>query len=90
MANEYLPKKECQILVKKEVVPPFKALSYTHMGSPALISMMWKQMRAFKDKFKLKRNYSLGFFELEFYFKTALNGFHDEDRMVSELNLPIV
>lgn len=83
-------KKEFEGIVKKETTPGFKSLSYTHVGSPALISMMWAQMRMYKDKHRIKRNYNLGFFELEFYIKTGLNDFHDEERMISELNLPII
>ena len=98
-------KKEASEVVRKEIIPGFKALSYTHVGSPALVSMMWKQMRDYiqrinsshvilkknyKGKHKIKRDYSLPFFELEFYFKTALNDFHDEDLMISELNMPMV
>lgn len=82
-------KKEYKNLVKKEIVSGFKALSYTHIGSPALISMFWKQMRNYKDKHRIKRDYSLPFFELEFYKKGALNNFYDSDNMISELNLPI-
>lgn len=82
-------KKEFKEIVKRETVPGFKSLSYKHVGSPALISMLWNQLVAYKDKNKLKRNYDLSFSEFEFYFKTGLNGFHDEERMVSELNLPI-
>lgn len=83
-------KKEFEGLVKRETVPGFKSLSYTHIGSPALISMLWQQLVAYKDKFKLKRNLNLPFSEFEFYFKTALNDFHNEERMISELNLPVV
>lgn len=83
-------KKSSEGIVKKEVVPAFKALSYTHMGSPALISMMWKQIRDYEQRYGFKRSYKPYFFELEFYIKTGLNDFHDEERMISELNLPIV
>ncbi|MBI3485962.1 MerR family transcriptional regulator [Candidatus Daviesbacteria bacterium] len=83
-------KKQAKEIVKRWTVPRFKSLSYTHIGSPALISMMWKQMRDYKDKYKLKRDYSYPFFELEFYIKTGLNDFHDEERMISELNMPMV
>lgn len=70
-------------------IPGFKALYYKHVGSPALISMIWSQMRKYMNIHNLKRDYSIPFFELEFYNKTALNDFFNEDFMESELNLPI-
>ncbi|MBI2011937.1 MerR family transcriptional regulator [Candidatus Daviesbacteria bacterium] len=83
-------KSKAKELVKRKTVSGFKALSYTHTGSPSLISMLWKQMRLYRNKYKFKAHRSLSFYDLEFYKKTALNEFYDEERMISELNLPIL
>lgn len=76
-------------LIETMNIPEFRSLQYTHKGPPALISMVWSQMRKYMNSRNTKRDYSIPFFELEFYIKTALNGFEDDDFMVSELNLPI-
>ena len=82
-------KKSAENIIKKEVIPEFKALSYTHAGSPALISLFWKQIRDYEVTHNIKRSRHLPFFEIEFYFKSGLNDFHNEDNMISELCLPI-
>lgn len=83
-------KKNAEQLVKKETIPPFKALSYTHVGHPSLISMILLQMREYIKKKKLKPDTSLPINELEFYIKSGLNEFYDEETMLSQLNIPLL
>lgn len=83
-------KKEAENIVKSETIPGFKSLCYTHIGSPALISMIWMQLEAYLRQNNFKKDSSKGFHTLEFYQKTALNDFHQDDLMISELNHPVL
>ena len=74
----------------EETIPSFKALNYTHIGPPALISMFIMQMHTFMEKNKLKQDLSITTNELEFYLKSDMNGHHDKNTQVSEINIPIV
>jgi DNA-binding transcriptional MerR regulator len=83
-------KKDAEGIVQHEIVPGFTSLSYTHIGSPALISMIWMNLEQYLRENGFKKDDSLGFHTLEFYKKTALNDLHDDNQMVSELNHPII
>ncbi|MDO8503604.1 MAG: MerR family transcriptional regulator [bacterium] len=82
-------KEEHKHAVKEMAVPSYKALSYVHEGTPDLLSLHWKELEKYARLNAYKQNLSLPFVDVEFYLKTALNGYADVDDMVSELNLPI-
>lgn len=83
------PKQESKDLVKEMIVPAYKALSYTHEGTPDLLSLHWKELEKYARLNGYKQKLSLPFVDIEYYLKTALNGYDNVDNMVSELNLPI-
>lgn len=83
-------KKEFESLVKQEIIPEFKALSYKHYGPPALISMIIMQMHRYLAKKGLKQDLKLPINELEFYIESSLNNQIEDNDWVSEMNIPIV
>jgi len=60
-----LVKPEAKDIVKKMTVPGFKALSYTHHGSSKLLSMLWQELKKYREKNGYKENKSLPFEDLE-------------------------
>lgn len=76
--------------VQRMHVKSFKSLSYTHVGSPALLSMIITQAHEYRMKNSIELNTKIGIHELEFYYKTAFNNFFDENNMISEINIPIL
>lgn len=83
-------KEEALGIVKEETLPEFKALSYIHTGSPALLSLLIKQMFIYMENNHYKHNRNIGITEIEFYRKGSLNGVTDENFMVTEINIPII
>ncbi len=90
VTREMKLKKNVSNIIGKETIPAFKSLSYKHIGSTALISMIIEQAHQYRMKHKIKLNSKIGIHELEFYIRTGLNGFNDPDREVSEINIPII
>lgn len=58
-------KTDTKDLVKEMVVPGFKALSYTHMGSSRLLSMLWQELKKYQEKNGYHADKSLPFEDLE-------------------------
>lgn len=87
--NGMLLNKNAAGLIKKGLVPTYKALSYTHEGSGAVLSTLWQEMSKYARKNNYSPNTNLSFADLEFYKRTSLNDCNDEDKMVFELNLPV-
>lgn len=83
-------KKEDDSIVKKELVSSYKTLSYVHKGSGAVLSMLWQELGKYAQKNDYKENRNLLFAYLEFYKRTSLNGFKDEENMIFEINLPVL
>lgn len=83
-------KETAKDIVQLENISSFKSLQYTHVGSPALISMLIMQMHEYMTKKKIKQDLTLPINELEFYSNFNLNGNPDENTMVSEINIPII
>lgn len=52
-------------VVRQMTVPGFKALSYTHYGSTKLLSMLWQELKKYRDKNDYKENGNLPFEDLE-------------------------
>lgn len=82
-------KKEAKDLVFKKALPKYKALSYTHIGSPSLLSFHWKQLEKYAAFHNLKQNLTLPFTDIELYKHTGFNGVIREDQMITEMHLPI-
>lgn len=83
-------KKEADGIVKKEILPAYKTLTYIHKGSGAVLSMLWQELSRYAQKNGYKENKNLPFVCLEYYRRTSLNDFKDEENMIFEINLPIV
>ena len=77
-------------VVKKEEVPGFTALSYTHVGPGALLSMLWQELWRYAVTKGYQRDTTLPFVDLELYHKISLNGTTSEEQMEFELLLPIM
>lgn len=82
-------KKSANGIVKKESLPSFKALVYTHHGSGTLVSLLWQELEKYREQKHISPNYDLPFLDMEFYKKTSLNKPMEEDNMIFELYLPI-
>lgn len=82
-------KKETKSLVLRTSLPQYKALSYTHNGSPSLLSFHWKQLGKYAASHKLEPDLSLPFIDVELYKRTGFNNVLEEDQMVTEMRLPI-
>ncbi len=76
-------------IVRREKIPGFIALSYTHQGPGSLLSMLWQELYRYTEKKGLQHKNNLPFIDLELYHKTSLNGEPNENKMVFELLLPI-
>lgn len=83
-------KKDAKRIVGKEFIPSYKTLSYVHEGSGAVLSMLWQELGRYARKNGYKENNNLPFYYLEFYRKTSLNEFTDEENMIFEINLPVL
>jgi len=83
-------KVEFKTTVKMDKIPSYKALTYKHEGSPALISMLIMQMHAYMDKKKIKQNLTLPINELEFYINSSLNTDIGINDWLSEITIPIL
>lgn len=82
-------KSEYRDRVKEMTIPSYKVLSYTHHGSPSLLSFHWKQLEKYARLHHIESNLSLPFINLEIYKHTGLNGEINEEKMVTEMHLPI-
>lgn len=58
-------KPEAKQSVKEMVVPGFKALSYSHRGTSKLLSMLWQEMKKYREKNGYRANTRLSFEDLE-------------------------
>lgn len=83
-------KKEFESKVSSMTVPGYKCLSVIYEGSPSLLSLLWQELKRYSRNYGFKKNNNLPFNDLEYYLKTAINGQYIENRMVSEINLPII
>lgn len=73
-------KTEAERVVRKMAVRRFKALSYTHVGSSKLLSLLWQEMRKYRDKNNYKEDKSLPFEDLEL----------SQSARVTEMLMPII
>jgi DNA-binding transcriptional MerR regulator len=58
-------KTEAKDIVKKMTVSGFKALSYKHTGSSRLLSMLWQELKKYRENNGYKEDKSLPFEDLE-------------------------
>lgn len=83
-------KRKAENIVKKETIPTFKSLVYTHNGSGTLVSLLWQELAKYRQQKGLAQDMSLPFLDMEFYRQTSLNKPMEEDNMFFELYLPII
>lgn len=88
--KEMKVKNEAKEIVKEWTVPAIKALTHLHMGSSALLSLLWKELATYAQKKGFEKNKSLPFNDYELYRKTSFNNFDDPDNMEFEIVYPIV
>lgn len=75
-------------LVQEETIPGYKALSYTHVGETAILSLLWDELIKYRDSHGFKPENSTPFWCLEYYTNTDLDPV-SEDEFTTEINLPI-
>lgn len=82
-------KNDAEGIVNKWTIPEYKALTYIHTGSGALLSLLWQEL----DKYRRIKGHdlriSLAFSSLELYKLTSLNYPINENGMIFEIHLPI-
>jgi DNA-binding transcriptional MerR regulator len=81
---------DAQNIVKKMKVPEFKALTYTHHGSPAILSLFWQELGEYRAQVELELDTSLPFADVEFYRSDKMASYDDQDNLVTEICLPIL
>jgi DNA-binding transcriptional MerR regulator len=67
--------------VQRETVPGYQALSYTHVGSTTLLSLLWQELGKYRRKQHLAPDTSLPFADVEFY---------ADDSLTTELHMPVL
>jgi len=82
-------KKEANSIVQKTSLPAYKALSYTHIGSPSLLSFHWKELEKYAASHNLTQNRTLPFVDVEIYKRSGFTEAIEEDTMTTEMHLPI-
>ena len=88
--GEMVLKEKSKGLVEKDRMPSYKTLSYTHIGSGSVLSMLWQELGKYARQKRYREDSSLPFKYIEFYKKTSLNGFENEEGMIFEINMPIL
>ncbi|MCA9375371.1 MerR family transcriptional regulator [Candidatus Dojkabacteria bacterium] len=74
--------------VKEMKIPEYIGVTYTHKGSPELLSLLWKEMSKYLEKTGLKRSYEFCQ-DLELYHWNSFHGEKELDEMVFELSVPV-
>jgi DNA-binding transcriptional MerR regulator len=82
-------KESSMLIVQSTTIPSFQALTSTHHGSGALLSLLWQELEKYRRRNKCKINKTLPFTGIEFYNRTSLNKPMSEDDMLFTLTLPI-
>lgn len=75
--------------VASKSVPSYKALTYTHYGTPTLLSLLWLELAKYRRENGYKLATHLDFVDLELYIHTSLNGTANADDMEFEMYLPV-
>jgi hypothetical protein len=75
--------------VASKSIPSYHALTYTHTGTPTLLSLFWIELAKYRRKNAYKLATHLDFVDLELYIHTSLNGTTDANDMEFEMHLPI-
>lgn len=70
-------------LLLKLAIPSYKALCHRHVGSPELLSLLWRELEKYRVKKELAIDTSLPFADLEFYNPGP------DGQFTTELQLPI-
>lgn len=79
--------KEGKKMVKSATIPGYKALSQTHFGSGAILSLFWKELEKYAQKKGFVPDKTLPFTDLEFYHLAPQANM--EEGIIFEINLPI-
>jgi len=74
-------------VVKMDLLPQYKALSYIHHGSGRFLSLLWESLSSYLNNHKYKQ--LKGMKCLEFYHQTSLNNVFNEDKHIFEIQIPI-
>lgn len=74
-------------IIKNAIVPGYKALSQTHLGSGAILSLFWKELEKYAQKKGYIVDKSLPFADLEFYHLAPKA--NTEEGIIFEINMPI-
>ena len=75
--------------VRIEKIPAYTALSYTHYGSGALLSLLWQQMEQYRIKTGLLRDNHVPFSDIEFYNSATPPDLTRDDTLQTELQIPL-
>ncbi|HSX35987.1 MAG TPA: MerR family transcriptional regulator [Patescibacteria group bacterium] len=77
-------------LVQQETVPAYTALSYTHVGSTTLLSLLWQELGKYRQKQHMPPDTGLPFGDIEFYTPDT-SGYPDpNDSLTTELHMPVL
>jgi DNA-binding transcriptional MerR regulator len=76
--------------VLRETVPAYHALTYVHVGSTTLLSLLWQELGKYRRKQHLSSATNLPFADAEFY-TPDISGYPDpEDSLTTELHMPVI
>lgn len=90
LVNEKMElKKETLGIVQKSSIPSFRALAYTHTGSPSLLSFHWNQLERYASKKKLIKDLTHPFIDIELYKRNGFVKSLEDDQVVTEMYMPI-
>ena len=76
--------------VRRETVPPYKALVHVHVGSTTLLSLLWQELGKYRRKQDLSFDTKLPFADVEFYTPDTSSNPDPEDSLTTELHLPVL
>ena len=76
--------------VRRETVPAYQALSYVHVGSTMLLSLLWQELVKYRDKHGFSHAANLPFADIEFYTPDTSEYPDTEDSLTTEMHMPVV
>lgn len=76
--------------VQRETVPAYHALTYVHMGSTTLLSLLWQELGKYRQKEHLSLDPNLPFADVEFYSPDTSKYPDPEDSLRTELHMPVL
>jgi DNA-binding transcriptional MerR regulator len=82
-------KKDAEEIVKTETIPGYSALTYTHVGNTAILSLLWDELSKYRKNKGFKLDTSLPFWCLEFYLNRETYKDPNESDFITEIQLPV-